>query len=254
MFKHVVITGASSGIGAALASIYSVPGARLSLLARDPKRLESVVSACRARGADVGAHSGDVTDAADMERWLIACDSALPVNLIIANAGIGGAQALAPKSGEPGDLARRIISVNTLGVINTVTPLLPGFVERRSGHVAIISSLGPTIGLPDCPAYGASKAAVAVYGHGLRRLLSQHGVRVTIVYPGFVDTPIVQSLPFAPPFVWSAEQAAARIARGIAHGQREILFPWPMRIAMRVARILPIALVDRVLARLRVGG
>ena len=254
VFKHVVITGASTGIGAALARSYAAPQIRLSLLARDRKRLETVAEDCRARGAHVEPHAGDVSDAEAMESWLAACDSIQPVDLIIANAGIGGAGAVAPEFGEPGEVARRIISVNALGVVNCVTPLLPRFVSRRAGHVAILSSLGAGLGLPDCPAYDASKAAIHAYGHALRRLLSQHGVRITVIYPGFVDTPMARSLPFQPPFMWSADRAAAKISRGLARGRREIVFPWQIRIAVRAARVLPLPVVDRVLSWLRVGA
>jgi short-subunit dehydrogenase len=254
VFRHVVITGASGGIGAALARIYAAPEIRLSLLARGLKRLEILAEDCRARGAHVEAHAGDVQDAKEMESWLLACDSIQPVDLIIANAGIGGAGVLAPKFGEPGDVARRIISVNTFGVVNSVTPLLPRLVSRRAGHLAILSSVGAGLGLPDCPAYDASKVAIHAYGHALRRLLLQHGVRVTVISPGFVDTPMAQSLPFQPPFMWSADRAAAKISRGLARGRREIRFPWQISIAVRAARILPLPLVDRVLVRLRVGA
>ena len=254
LFRHVVVTGASTGIGAALARIYAAPEIRLSLLARDLKRLEILAEDCRARGAHVEAHAGDVQDAEAMETWLVACDSIQAVDLLIANAGIGGAGALASEFGEPGDVARRIISVNTLGVVNSVTPLLRRFVLRRAGHVAILSSLGAGLGLPDCPAYDASKAAIHAYGHALRRLLLQHGVRVTVICPGFVDTPMARSLPFRPPFMWSADRAAEEIARGLARGRREILFPWQVRIAVRAARMLPLPLVDRALVWLRIGA
>ena len=163
MPKHVVITGANGGIGAALAKVYAVPGTRLSLLARDLGRLEIVSTACRDRGCDVEAHAGDVTDAAGMERWLFACDSVVPVDLIIANAGMGGTPVLVENAGET-DAARRIISVNTLGVINTVTPLLPRLIGRRAGQIAIVSSLSAFVGIPVAPAYSASKAAAGVYG------------------------------------------------------------------------------------------
>jgi short-subunit dehydrogenase len=252
MLQHVVITGASRGIGAALASMYSRPGTRLSLLGRDLDRLGIVADACRARGSDVEAHAGDVGDASGLERWLVACDAITPVDLVIANAGMGGAAVLAPKFGEPGDVARRIITINTLGVVNTLTPLLPRFVERRAGRGAIVSSLAAFLGLPNCPAYAASKAAIGIYGDGLHRLLAPYGVRITIVYAGFVDTPATQSLPFRPAFLWSAERAAAYIVRGIARGRREIIFPWQLSIPVRIARNLPVALADRVLAPLTV--
>jgi short-subunit dehydrogenase len=186
-----------------------------------------------------------------MERWLFACDSVVPVDLIVANAGIGGAPVLVENAGET-DAARRIISVNTLGVVNTVTPLLPRLIGRRAGQIAIVSSLSAFVGVPASPAYSASKAAAGIYGDALRRLLAPHGVRITTVYPGFVDTPMSQSLGFRGPFLWSADRAAVHIARGLARGRREMLFPWPLSLAARCIRSLPTALVDRLLTHIHV--
>ncbi|HEY7247599.1 MAG TPA: SDR family NAD(P)-dependent oxidoreductase [Xanthobacteraceae bacterium] len=253
MPRHVVITGASSGMGAALAKLYGIPGTRLSLFARDSDRLETVAAGCRSNGCDVEVHAADVTDAAAMERLLLACDSLVPVDLVIANAGIGGAAVLAGKAAETGDLARRIISVNTLGVINTVAPLLPRLVGRGAGQIAIVSSLLAFFGVPACPAYSASKAATWIYGDALRRLLAPHGVRVTIVYPGFVDTPMSQSLGFRGLLVWSADRAALHIANGLARGRREMLFPWPLALVVRGIRGLPTALADLLLTQLHLA-
>jgi short-subunit dehydrogenase len=251
MPKHVVITGANAGIGAALAKIYAVPGARLSLLARDHGRLEAVAAACRNRGCDVEAHAGDVTDAAGMEHWLLACDSAMPVDLVIANAGIGGSPVLVENAGDT-DAARQIISVNTLGVINTVTPLIPRMVGRHAGQIAIVSSLSAFVGFPLIPAYSASKAAAGIYGDALRRLLAPHGVRITNVYPGYVDTAILQNHGFPLPFLWTADRAALHIARGLARGRREMLFPWPLALVVRFAARLPTALADWLLTHIHV--
>jgi short-subunit dehydrogenase len=251
MPKHVVITGANSGIGAALAKVYAVPGARLSLLARDLGRLEAVAAACRNRGCDVEAHASDVTDAAGMECWLLACDSVVPVDLVVANAGISGAPVLVENAGDT-DAARQILSVNTLGMINTVTPLLPRMVGRHAGQIAIVSSLSAFVGFPIIPAYSASKAAAGIYGDALRRLLAPHGVRITTVYPGFVDTAMLQSAGIRGPFLWTADRAALHIARGLARGRREILFPWPLALAARFAGRLPTALVDRILTYMHV--
>jgi short-subunit dehydrogenase len=252
MPNHVVITGASSGIGAALAKVYGVPGTRLSLLDRDSDRLEVVAAACRNNGSDIETHAGDITDAAGMENWLLACDSVMPVDLIIANAGIGGAAVLTNKAGETGDLARRIVSVNMLGAINTVTPLLPRLIDRRAGQIAIVSSVMALLGVPVCAAYSASKAAIGIYGDALRRLLAPHGVRITVIYPGFVDTPMSQSLGFRGPFLWSADRAAVHIARGLARSRREMMFPWPLSLAFRCTRRLPTRLVDLLMTKFHV--
>jgi len=243
IFKHVAITGAGSGLGAALARLYGKSGIRLSLLDCDREQLKAVADSCRGGGCAVEAHDGDVTDAQDMESWLIACDSALPVDLVIANAGIAGH---APKSGETGEYARRVILVNAIGVINTVTPLLDRFAARRSGHLAIVSSLAGLLGFPEAPAYCASKAAIRTYGHALRRRLASQGVRITVICPGFIDTPPTRNLPYRPPSVWSAERSAAYIAQGLARGRREIFFPWRLSLQLRTASMLPLALTDRV--------
>lgn len=244
---HVVITGASSGIGAALARVYSIPGRRLSLIARDRTRLEAVAEAGRARGAQIDIYVADVADAMAIEQALVACDTQQAVALLVANAGIGGRDSLASISGESSRVAGRIISTNTLGVINTVAPLLPRFVERRRGQIAIMSSLAGLVGLPACPAYSASKAAIFAYGAALRRLTAASGVHVSVICPGFVDTPMSAGLPFRPPFIWTADRAARYVARALVRRRREILFPWPLALGVRTLNLLPTAVTDRIL-------
>jgi short-subunit dehydrogenase len=249
-----VITGASSGIGAALARVYGQWGWRLSLIARDEKRLEAVAAGCGARGADVDIYRADVTDAKAVEAVMKTCDLRWPVDLLIANAGIGGRAALVCDDGESGDVARQILTTNVLGVINTVTPLLPALVARRRGQIAIMSSLAALAGLPACPAYSASKAAARVYGAALRSLVAPCGVRVSVVCPGFIDTPMSKGLPFHLPFLWTADCAALHVARALARGRREILFPWPLAAALRLATVLPAAVSDRILLLTRPSG
>jgi short-subunit dehydrogenase len=251
---HVVITGASSGIGAALARVYGRWGWRLSLIARDAKRLEAVAADCGAGGNDVDIHPADVTDATAIDAAMKTCDLRQPVDLVIANAGIGGQAALACDGGEPGDIARQILTTNMLGVVNTVTPLLPLLVARRRGQIAIMSSLAALAGLPACPAYSASKAATRVYGAALRSLLAPSGVRVSVVCPGFIATPMTESLPFHLPFLWTADRAALHVARSLARGRREILFPWPLVAALRLVAVLPAAMGDRILMLTRRAG
>ena len=248
---HVLITGASSGIGAALATHYARRGVVLSLLARNPERLDAVARACRAKGAGAETHVSDVTDARDMERVMLACDRRQPIDLVIANAGIGGAAALTATAEEIAASARPIFEINLMGVVNTITPLVPCLVARRSGQVAIMGSLAGLVGLPQAPVYSASKAALRVYAHGLCRLLAPYGIAVSIVCPGFVDTPMSASLPFQPPLTWDAERAARHIAAGLARGRREILFPWPLVLAARLLALLPVAAVDRLVTRLQ---
>jgi short-subunit dehydrogenase len=247
--RHVLITGASSGIGAALARAYARPSVRLSLTARNMPRLEEIAKACRAAGAEAALRSIDVGDGAAMAAWIEDCDAGQAVDLVIANAGIGGERVIATEAGEPLSVAHEIVATNVLGVANTVIPLLPRFVARGKGHVAIMSSLAAHIGLPQAPLYSASKAAIRAYGQGLRRLLAPKGVTVTVICPGFVETPMSASVPGGRPFLWSTERAAHRIVEGLAHGRHEIDFPWQLAVLAKLANVLPPRLLDSALAR-----
>lgn len=252
-FRHVVITGASSGIGAALARYYAANGVRLALLGRDRGRLHEVAGQCREAGAEICIATGDVADSAFMSGWLTDCDAVAPVDLIIANAGIGGRFVMAPPSGETPEAAREIFSTNVLGVANTILPLAPRFVERRSGHLVLIASLAGYIGLPHSPAYSASKAAVRIYAHGLRRLLAPHGVKVSVVCPGFVDTPMSASLSGPRPLLWDADRAARYVAVKVSQGRSEIAFPWPLAMLSSFAAILPAFILNPLLQHFKYG-
>jgi short-subunit dehydrogenase len=143
--------------------------------------------------------------------------------------------------------------VNTIGVINTITPLLPRLVARRHGQIALISSLAALEGHAEAPAYSASKAAVRIYGQGLRRLLSSSGVGVSVVCPGFIATAMSASLPFELPFLLSAERAAQIIADGLSRDHDEIMFPWQLKFAAKAATYLPRGMVAALIARARQG-
>lgn len=248
--KHVVITGASSGLGAALARAYAGPDVLLTLSGRHVERLSGVAADCRAAGAEVTTTICDVTDSEGMATWLLRADQNRIVDVVFANAGIGGKTAIAPPTGESNSVAKSILLTNTLGVINTATPIIPRFVARRAGHFVVVSSLAGLLGLPHSPAYCASKAAVRIYAQGLRRLMRPCGVRVTIINPGFVDTPMQRSLLGVGILVWSPERAADAIKRAIAKGKAEFTFPWPLRLVVGAAQLLPARVVDAALVRL----
>jgi short-subunit dehydrogenase len=247
--SHIVITGASSGLGAALARAYAKPGVFLTLSGRHLERLEGVAVDCVAAGAQVATVICDVTDAEGMAAWLTKADRARAVDIVFANAGVGGKTALAPAGGESNAAARLIFATNTLGVINTATPMLPRFIERQRGHLVVISSLAGLMGLPHCPVYCGSKAAARIYAEGLRRLMRPHGVKITIINPGFVDTPMSRSLPNAGPQTWSADRAAGAVKSAVTKGKSEFTFPWSLRLAVAATRLLPGRLVDAILAK-----
>lgn len=244
--RSIVVTGASSGIGEALAAAYAAPGVRLALTGRDGDRLAAVAAAVRARGAEVVAETVDVADAAAMADWLRRVDAVAPVDLLIANAGVSAGSGLA---GESDAQARRIFAVNVDGVFNTVFPLIDAMRARKRGQIALVSSLAGFRGMPGAPAYCASKAAVRVWGEGLRGELAPHGVGVSVVCPGFVRSRMTARNPFPMPFLMDADKAAAVVKKGLAAGRGRISFPWPMAAAVRLLTLLPAGLVDRLVAR-----
>jgi short-subunit dehydrogenase len=247
--RHILITGASSGIGAALALAYARDGMCLSLTARNAARLKEVAGHCKASGAEAFWQTIDVGDGAALSTWIVDRDARTPIDLVIANAGVGGERVIAAATGEPLSVAQDIVTTNILGVANTIVPLLPRFIVREKGHIAIMSSLAAFIALPQAPLYSASKAAVRMYGDGLRRLLAPKGICVTVICPGFVETPMSASLPGHRPFLWSTERAARRIVAGIGRGNREITFPWQLALLARLANVLPAGCLDVALAR-----
>jgi short-subunit dehydrogenase len=247
----VLITGASSGLGAELARLYASRGVALTLMGRNPDRLRAAVDRCRAEGASATGLCCDVRDAAAMQAHLLEADARLPLSTVIANSGIGGIEVMARQGHEPAELARQVVDVNLLGVINTIAPLQQAFIARKRGTFAVVSSMAAFEGLAEAPAYAAAKAAVRIYGHGLRRLLAPHGIHVGVVTPGFVATPMSASLPLTPPFLWTAERAARRIVLGLDRKEAEIAFPFAMRAGVGLARMLPVRVVDLALRLLQ---
>jgi len=247
--RSVLITGASSGIGAALAEAYARPGVRLFLGGRDAARLDAVAARCTA--AEVETRVLDVTDAAAMARWIAEADAEAPLDLVIANAGISGGTAGA---GEGEAQVRRIFAVNLDGVLNTLWPVIPAMRARRSGQLAIVSSVAGFRGIPGSPAYSASKAAVLAYGDALRGELHADGVHVAVICPGYVVSRMTDANDFPMPWLMPAEKAAGIIKRRLARGKGRIVFPWPMLWTVRVLQALPIALTDPLLRRLPKKG
>lgn len=252
-FRHIVITGASSGIGAALARHYSrlVPAPRLSLSGRDLSRLADIEALCRSSGAAVFTQSLDVANRQAMQDWIEACDEALPVDLVIANAGVSGGTGdpLCSVSESPAQ-RDRLFAVNVAGVWNTIDPLIPRMAARRGGHIAIVSSLAGFRGWPGAPAYCASKAAIRAYGEGLGGLLAPQGVKVHVICPGFVASNMTDANQFSMPMMISADKAAGIIARGIAKNRGRIAFPARAYFIVQIINLLPDALAQALLTRL----
>lgn len=241
--RTIVVTGASSGIGAALAVVLAGPGVQMLLTGRDAGRLETVTEMVRAKGASAEALIMDVTDGEAMTRHLQAFEADHPVDMVIANAGVMAG--LGPdRSPEPAGQARRLIEVNLLGAMATVEALLPAMLDRGRGHIALISSMAALHPHGDMPGYSASKAGLHAWGMSLRQWLEPKGLCVTVICPGFVTSPMSARHQGWKPFEISAGAAAAKIARGLARRRALIIFPWPLAVLIWLGQRLPTRLGD----------
>lgn len=250
--RSILITGASSGIGRSLALAYAAPDVRLALVGRNVERLTEVAVAARAKGAEVEPINLDVRDRLAMKEWISRADADQPFDIVIANAGI--TTGLAPQAiTEDPEAVRAILATNLVGVLNSVEPLIVPMTARGHGHIGVIGSTAGLISLPYSPAYCATKAAVHAYASALRGRLEPRGVCVSLIIPGFVKTPLNDSISAFKPFEVSDSKAAAIIKRGLSRGAATIAFPWPLIAAARFAGFLPARLVLRVLASFQVN-
>ncbi|MCP4330058.1 MAG: SDR family NAD(P)-dependent oxidoreductase [Alphaproteobacteria bacterium] len=245
--RSVLITGASSGIGRALAMRYSQPGRSLALSGRDQKRLDETAALCTELGTTVRRTIVDVTDADAMRSWIAQSDELAPLDLVIANAGVSAGTGA---GGEDADQARHIFRTNLDGVVNTIHPAIDCMKPRDRGQIAIISSLAAYRGFPGAPAYCASKAAVRTYGQALRGALHRHGIGVTVVCPGFVRSAMTDTNDYAMPLMMEAARAADIIVRGIEKNRANVAFPWLLHGAVWLFAALPAAWTDPLFRRL----
>lgn len=245
--KSILITGASSGLGKALAVAYAGEGITLSLTGRDRGRLEAAADACRAEGAEVRAEVLDVLDRQSLAAWIKEVDARTPLDLVIANAGVSAGTG---GGGEGDEQANEIFAINVQGVANTIQPALDPMTRRGRGQIGIMSSLASFRGFPGAPAYCASKAAVRVWGESLRGSLHGNGVAVSVICPGYVRTPMTDVNDFPMPFLIEVEKAALIIRRGLAKNKARIAFPWPLYAVVQLLAAAPPGLLDPLMRRL----
>jgi short-subunit dehydrogenase len=241
----VFLTGASSGIGEALARHYAAGGATLGLLARRGDLLRSLKASLDA--------PGDIypCDVRDLAAVCAAADDFIArfgvPDLVIGNAGVSFGTLT--EHAEDAAVFREVLDINVMGLVNTFHPFVRPMRNRGSGTLAGIASVAGFRGLPGATAYSASKAAAIRYLEGLRVELRSSGVRVTTLCPGYIATPMTSRNPYPMPFILQADDAARRFARAIASGTSYAVIPWQMAIAGRVLAVLPNWLYDRLVAR-----
>lgn len=238
--KSILITGSSSGIGADLASAYAQPNVLLALLGRNAERLNLIAEECRAKGAEVTTATIDVREEKSLRSWIEEQDKNKPFDLVIANAGIsnGGKE-------KTEQFDREIFAINLFGVLNTIYPAIDLMKKRGHGQIALMSSMAGFYGLPRAPAYSSSKAAVRVLGESLRNRLRSSGIKISVICPGFIKTPLTDKNQYKMPFLTSVEKATSIILKGLEKNKGVISFPWQMNLFMWILRVLPSPLAQR---------
>ncbi len=241
--RTAVITGASSGIGRALAIALAGQGARVGAIARRGALLDDLASNVRQAGGHIETATADIGQReATLMAFRVLQQKLGPVDLLIANAGMSGHTGAAEMNVS---LVEEVMRVNFLGIVYSIEAVLPGMLARKSGHIVGISSLAAFKGLPGAAAYSASKSAVNAYLEALRIELRSQNVAVTCVCPGFVDTPIVANNPANMPFLMQPDDAAKRILRALRRKPAVYRFPWPMSALMWLTKWAPDSLIAR---------
>lgn len=244
--RRVLITGASSGLGAELARRYGARGADLLLVARRQERLESVAAEVVAAGGRAEVLPLDLLETDAAHAALRAEDARRPIDLAVANAGDGSSH---PLDRTPWSLTRDTLRLDLEAALATLDAVLPGMVARGRGHLVGMSSLAALAAVPGSPAYGAAKAGLSHWLESARPELAPRGVAVTIIEPGFVRTPLTDANRHDMPLLLSCEAAVDRILRGLDRRQARVRFPRRLTALIKGMRALPRPLRDAVLRR-----
>lgn len=242
-YFSIVITGASSGIGKALALEYAKDNVALYLMGRNLEKLEEVSKLCTALGAIVQIEVVDICNREQMATQILSFDRMYPVDLVIANAGIGIGKNI---SKEPDSDPLDVIGTNILGLHATIEPLIVKMKERKKGQIAIMSSLASFRGFAKHYVYNGTKAYGRIYGQGLRLDLKRFGIKVSTIAPGFVKTPLTDKNNFYMPLLVPAEKAAHIIRKGLQNNKSLIAFPLTLYLILRFLVALPNYLADKI--------
>jgi short-subunit dehydrogenase len=246
---RIVVTGATSGIGQALALRYAAPDTTLGLIGRRQALLGQVSAQCTAQGATVVPAALDVRDSMVMQEYAGRfLDRAGGIDIVIANAGSGTPDDLVSGNARPHSC---LFEVNVIGLLNTLLPFVPRMIEQRHGQLVAIASVAGFRALPGSTTYAATKIAVRALMEGYGWELRRHGILTTTINPGFVVSEMTAGNRFPMPFLLPTDAAAHRIVRAIAQQRRVYTFPWPMAILARLLPLIPGAILARAAPRLR---
>ena len=247
--RNILITGASGGIGAALARVYAVPGSSFVLWGRNEERLAETAAQCRARGALCETASFDLTDFDRLVAALEAADARNPFDLVILNAGVGGSLPR-DRAAQDARLAQIMTGVNFTAPVIAANLLADRMARRGRGRIVFVGSVAGSFPLPMAPVYSGTKAGLAMFAEAMGLRLARYGVGVTLVSPGFVDTAMSRSLKEPRPFLMTPDAAAAIIARKIECGARHIVVPWQFAVILAAAKLVPRSIMRAVFSRL----
>lgn len=246
--RNVLVTGASSGLGRALALWFARRGAKVWAAARRTELLDTLAADPSARPGSIVPLALDVSSTAAIRRVLPEVDAQADggLDVVIANAGIGGE---ANPRKDTWEKVERMIQVNVTGAAATLATLAPHMAERGRGHLVGMSSLAAWMVTPKMGVYSATKAFLEVYCDGLHLDLKSAGVAVTCIHPGFVKSEMTAKNKFKMPFLLEADDAAERMGRAILRREKSFAYPWPMVLATRAARLVPDVVVARVMGK-----
>ncbi|MET1753964.1 SDR family NAD(P)-dependent oxidoreductase [Novosphingobium sp. RD2P27] len=247
--RRILITGASGGLGSALARFYARPGVALILWGRDKARLAAVAEDCRAAGAIAETHSLDLRDVTGAVAALLAEDESLPLELALFVSGVGDIRAAGDNVEDP-ELVARLGTINFVAPAALAAALAARMAARGEGRIVLVGSAAAFHALPFAAAYSGSKAGLARFADALRLGVREHGVKVTLVSPGFIDTPAGRQVPGPKPLMLAPQAAAACIAGAAARGRAHAIMPWPFSALRLLDRLLPASWRDRLLLSL----
>jgi NADP-dependent 3-hydroxy acid dehydrogenase YdfG len=248
--KVVFLTGASSGIGEALALAIAKQGAILGLLARREALLKDLANRCEAAGGKARTFACDVTDSDAVHTAANKLKEEFGhVDILICNAGISGNEP-ETRNYDPAGVGR-VIDINLMGAVNAVHAVVPQMLERGSGQLVAISSLAGIRGLPKSAAYSASKAAMTAFFESVRLDIQDCGIAVTIIQPGFIKTPLTAGRHHKMPFLMELDDAIPLFLKAIERKKKFAAFPWQLASIVRAGKVFPAWLYDRIAGRAR---